>query len=110
MLNALAYLPTHLLEVIIVLVWGMFILVALPAAITALYGLYRIEYFLLPWFGGGMVLACIGTWLSTIFKDHSLGPRALMVTALVFLIALRYSSLQELVRLNRENHVGDEDE
>lgn len=88
--------------VILVLIWGLFIITAVPAAFCAAMGRYRAEYMLLPFFWGGMALAAVSVWISAIMITPTAVPRALMVTALVLLLGLRYASLKELISLRKK--------
>lgn len=77
-----------------VVVWSLFILTSLPAAVASLLGRYRVEYVLLPLFGAALLVADINAWYS-VFHDGrtDLISRASVATALVCLFATRMLTL-----------------
>lgn len=84
----------------VAIVWSLFILCSLPAAVATLFGRYRIEYCLLPLFGSALTVAVISTWWNVLtLHQMDLVPRVCISTALVFLFAVRHLGLREVMKV-----------
>lgn len=84
---------------ILTVVWCLFLLTAIPAAVSAFMGRYRGEYACIPWFNGALLLAVLHAWLEVAAGDLNVAPRALITTALVFKVAGRFVALHQLVKV-----------
>lgn len=111
--RAAAYLATALIGLSVILdppmmhsllgstltfVWALFILSALPCVWAALAARYRVEYILLPFFTTALMVSVIALWYKYGTGEITFTlPRVLAATALVFVFAARFVSLQRIV-------------
>jgi hypothetical protein len=79
-------------------IWSLFILTSLPAAIVTLLGRYRVEYSLIPWFSGALFMAVVYEWWK-VSLGSEIVPHALFNSTLVFLLTVRFVTLHQLVRV-----------
>lgn len=84
------------LAYVLVLLWAVLITTAFPAALATYRGRFGTEYWCLPFFTGGLVLALIHGW--TNLTEDSF-PRVAFVTALALLFAARFFVLHQVVRI-----------
>jgi hypothetical protein len=80
----------------ITLIWALMLLTSVPAAVSALYERYRIEYVLLPLFTTALFAAVVYTWFN-VSGDMTTIPRAATSTALVFCFLVRFALLNRLI-------------
>jgi hypothetical protein len=82
-------------------VWALFMLSGVPAAVCTLLGNYRLEYVLLPCFTAALLVANLLVWASILFggADDSAIPRACTASALVLMLAWRWRTLHRLIRV-----------
>jgi hypothetical protein len=85
----------------VALVWILFMLSGVPAAVSTILGFYRLEYVLLPCFGGALLTANVLTWFTALFVTHDVTvlPRACASSALVFLLAWRWRQINRLIKV-----------
>lgn len=78
-------------------VWSLFILTSLPAAVASLMGRYRVEYVLLPLFGTALLVATINAWWNIITSGRTdVIARAAVASALVCLFITRMITLHRV--------------
>lgn len=80
------------------IVWAIFMLTALPAAVATWCGRYRIEAILLPLFGSALLVALINTWVRAT-DDPTLIGRASASTALLCLFVARLINLHRITKV-----------
>ncbi len=84
------------LAYVLVLLWAALISTAFPAAYATYKGRFGTEYWCLPFFTGGLVLALIHGWQHI---DPDSFPRVAFITALAALFAGRFFVLHQIVRI-----------
>jgi hypothetical protein len=82
-------------------VWAVFMLSGIPAALCTILGNYRYEYALLPCFTAGLLVANLLVWSTILFggADDTTIPRACASSALVLLLCWRWRTLHRLIRV-----------
>lgn len=89
------------LGLVLTIIWTAFLATSIPAAGFTLLGRFQTEYALLPWFGGAVVVAALGTWVRVFTTSSGFFPLALLITYVAFELTLRFINLQRLVSLAR---------
>lgn len=84
---------------LLTIVWSCFLLTAVPAALAAFTGKYRAEYACIPWFSAALILALIHSWILVFNGALDFAPRTLVTGAFVCLVASRFASLHQLVKI-----------
>lgn len=79
-------------------VWGLFLLTSLPAALATMYGRWRVEYILLPLFGSGLAVAIVSAWFKVASGDLLHMPRTSIATALLGLLVVRIFALHRVTK------------
>lgn len=80
-------------------VWGAFMVTAIPAAFAVLASRYRVESIMIPLFGSALLVAVINAWFRVIFQDDGLMiPRVCVSTALLCLLVVRGLQLHRIVK------------
>lgn len=87
------------------LIWAVFILTAVPAAVAAFLGRYIVEYALLPFFGIALLLAIGIAWFFVI-NDPTLLPRLAASSALWFLLLNRFLILNRVLRVPKDERTS----
>ena len=85
-----------------VVVWSVFLLTSLPAAVATLYGRWRVEYMMLPLFGSGLAVAIVSAWIRAGSGDSRLIPSTSIATALLFLLVVRIFALHRITKAAKE--------
>lgn len=82
-------------------VWAIFMLSGVPAALSTILGNYRYEYALLPCFTAGLLVANLLVWAAILFggADDTTIPRACASSALVLLLFWRWRTLHRLIKV-----------
>ena len=83
------------------LLWAVFMITAVPAAVAAFYGRYIVEYVLLPFFGVALLLAIGIAWFFVI-NDPTLLPRLAASSALWLLLLNRFLILNRVLRVPKD--------
>jgi hypothetical protein len=85
----------------IAVIWALFMLAGVPAAVATILGLYRYEYVLLPCFTGALLMANVLVWFNILFVTTSTEaiPRACASSALVLLLYWRWRQINRLMRV-----------
>lgn len=86
--------------------WGIMMLLALPAGVLSARGQYRGEYVLLPLFTAAIFIADVHLWLqATVYGHDELTGRAFFLLALVLIYMARFFTLRRLIRIGV--HIGE---
>lgn len=83
---------------VVAFIWSLFTLTAIPAAIAALMGRYRIEAILLPLFGSALLVAVVNAWFNTVPDDPTAFPRVCLSSALLCACGVRWSQLHRIMK------------
>jgi MFS family permease len=80
-------------------VWALFMLTAVPTAISVLRGRYRLEFVLLPLFGSALLVAIANVlWRISFEGEHDLIPRTCMALAVLTGLVLRGSQIHDITK------------
>lgn len=79
-------------------VWSLFMMTAIPAAVATLMGRYQVEAVLLWLFGSALLVALVNTWARAFTDDPVLIGRAAPATALLCLFVARLLSLHRITK------------
>lgn len=90
----------HFLHPVIAWIWVCFIATSLPACLATFSGLYRIEFSLIPFFAGAMLIVDLVYWTQAGNGVLSL-VRALFISVIVCSLLARWSALFMLMRIKR---------
>lgn len=82
----------------VALVWSLFILTSIPAAVASLLGRYRVEVVCIPMFASALAVAVINAWVTSVPDDVTTFPRAAISSALVLFCWLRWSQLHRIMK------------
>ena len=81
-------------------IWGLFLLTSLPAAVATLFGRWRVEYMMLPLFGSGLAVAIVSAWIYVARSGDLLTmPRTSIATALLCLLVVRILALHRVTKV-----------
>jgi hypothetical protein len=81
------------------IVWALFMLTAVPTAISVLRGRYRLEFILLPLFGSALLVAVANVlWRIATEGEHDLIPRTCMALAVLAGLVLRGSQIHDITK------------
>lgn len=84
----------------VAIIWAVFMLTGIPAAIATILGQYRYEYAMLPCFTSALLVANLLAWSAIIAGgDDTAIPRACVSSALVLMLSWRWRSLHRLIRV-----------
>lgn len=83
---------------LVAIVWSLFILTAIPAAIASLLGRYRLEVILLPLFTAALLVAVVNGWVNTVPDDPTTFPRFSISSALILFCWLRWTQLHRIMK------------
>jgi hypothetical protein len=87
---------------VLVWIWALFMVTALPAAAATLLARHRVEFILIPFFTTALLVANVSVWFNTVSDDPTLIARASASSALLCLLCVRWLALN---RLNRTNGI-----
>lgn len=79
-------------------IWSLFILTAVPAAVAALLGRFRIEAILLPLFSSALLVAVVNAWFNTVPDDPTAFSRTCIASALVCACGIRWIQLHRVMK------------
>lgn len=80
-------------------IWALFLLTSLPAAVATLFGRWRVEYILLPLFGSGLAVAIVSAWINVASGDLLRIPRTSVATALLCMFVVRVFTLHRVTKV-----------
>lgn len=83
---------------VIRVVWAVMMTTALPTAVAALTGRYRLEFMLLPVFGSALIVAVFNTIIRIFQGDLDLVPRTLMALVVLCFLVVRGLQLHRVVK------------
>ena len=83
----------------VAVIWSLFTLTAIPAALAAWFGRYRIEAVLLPLFGSALLVAVVNAWFNTVPDDPTAFPRVCISSALICAFTVRWIQLHRVMKV-----------